>query len=188
VERIGLLADLGQRDFGENYVSEALEKQTALAERNLIWHFIGPIQSNKTTALAQQFQWVHSVDRAKILRRLSDARPRDLPPLNVCLQVNLQDEASTSGAAPEGIAELAALATQLPGLKLRGLMCIPKASSDVAQQRTVFARLRQLLAGLADNAELDTLSMGMSGDLESAVAEGATWVRIGTALFGPRPD
>ncbi|MEM9530640.1 MAG: YggS family pyridoxal phosphate-dependent enzyme [Pseudomonadota bacterium] len=184
---IAALAELGQRDFGENYVSEALEKQEQLADLPLTWHFIGPIQSNKTAAIARHFNWVHSVDRAKILRRLSSSRPADEPPLNVCLQVNLEQEASKSGAAPEGVADLAALAADLPGLRLRGLMCIPQPTDDPQRQQEVFRRLRELLASLPDEYRLDTLSMGMSGDLESAVTEGATWVRIGTALFGARP-
>lgn len=184
---IAALVELGQRDFGENYVSEALEKQAQLADLPITWHFIGPIQSNKTTAIAEHFSWAHSVDRVKILRRLSSGRPADYPPLNVCLQVNLEQEASKSGAAPEAVAELAALAGQLPGLRLRGLMCIPQPTDDPQEQRRVFGQLRELLARLPHRDELDTLSMGMSGDLESAVAEGATWVRIGTALFGARP-
>ena len=181
------LAALGQRDFGENYVSEALEKQEQLADLPITWHFIGPIQSNKTAAIARHFAWVHSVDRAKILRRLSSSRPADQPPLNICLQVNLEQEASKSGAAPQAVAELAALAGELPGLRLRGLMCIPQPTDDPQQQREVFGQLRALLNSLPPSDHLDTLSMGMSGDLESAVAEGATWVRIGTALFGVRP-
>lgn len=174
----------GQIDFGENYLQEALNKQTELADLALIWHFIGPIQSNKTKAIAEHFHWVHSVDRLKIAQRLSEQRPAHLPPLNVCLQVNVSREVSKSGCTPEELAELAQAVTQLPRLRLRGLMTIPEPSDDPQIQREPLARLRQLRDTL--NPGLDTLSMGMSQDLEAAVAEGATWVRIGTALFGAR--
>ncbi len=174
----------GQIDFGENYLQEALNKQTELADLALIWHFIGPIQSNKTKAIAEHFHWVHSVDRLKIAQRLSEQRPTHLPPLNVCLQVNVSGEVSKSGCTPEELAELAQAVTQLPRLRLRGLMTIPEPSDDPQTQREPLARLRQLRDTL--NPGLDTLSMGMSQDLEAAVAEGATWVRIGTALFGAR--
>ena len=174
----------GQIDFGENYLQEALNKQTELADLALIWHFIGPIQSNKTKAIAEHFHWVHSVDRLKIAQRLSEQRPAHLPPLNVCLQVNVSGEVSKSGCTPEELAELAQAVTQLPRLRLRGLMTIPEPSDDPQTQREPLARLRQLRDTL--NPGLDTLSMGMSQDLEAAVAEGATWVRIGTALFGAR--
>jgi PLP dependent protein len=174
----------GQRDFGENYLQEALAKQLELADLDLTWHFIGPIQSNKTKAIAEHFHWVHSVDRLKIAQRLSEQRPAHLPPLNICLQVNVSGEASKSGCAPEDLPALAQAVTQLPRLRLRGLMTIPEPSDDPRAQREPLARLRQLRDSL--NANLDTLSMGMSQDLEAAIAEGATWVRIGTALFGAR--
>ena len=174
----------GIRDFGENYLQEALEKQAELSELPLIWHFIGPIQSNKTKPIAEHFAWVHSVDRLKIAQRLSEQRPTDLPPLNICLQVNVSAEDSKSGCAPAELAALAKAVSQLPNLRLRGLMAIPEPTDDVAAQRAAFARLRELRGGLP--LPLDTLSMGMSHDLDAAIAEGATWVRIGTALFGAR--
>lgn len=174
----------GLSDFGENYLQEALEKQARLADLALTWHFIGPIQSNKTRAIAEHFDWVHSVDRLKIAQRLSEQRTTELPPLNVCLQVNVSGEASKSGCAPQDVAELARTIATLPNLRLRGLMAIPEPTDDRAEQHAAFARLRQLQQALA--LELDTLSMGMSQDLEAAIAEGATWVRIGTALFGAR--
>lgn len=174
----------GIRDFGENYLQEALEKQAELSELPLIWHFIGPIQSNKTKPIAEHFAWVHSVDRLKIAQRLSEQRPSDLPPLNICLQVNVSAEDSKSGCAPAELAALAQAVSQLPNLRLRGLMAIPEPTEDVAAQRAAFARLRELRDGLP--LPLDTLSMGMSHDLDAAIAEGATWVRIGTALFGAR--
>ncbi|MBE7374987.1 YggS family pyridoxal phosphate-dependent enzyme [Pseudomonas lopnurensis] len=174
----------GLRDFGENYLQEALDKQAELADLALTWHFIGPIQSNKTKPIAEHFAWVHSVDRLKIAQRLSDQRPAELPPLNVCLQVNVSGEASKSGCAPEALKPLAQAIAALPRLRLRGLMCIPAPSDDPAEQHAAFARLRALRDELG--LDLDTLSMGMSQDLEAAIAEGATWVRIGTALFGAR--
>lgn len=174
----------GQRDFGENYLQEALAKQAELADLELTWHFIGPIQSNKTRTIAGHFAWVHAVDRLKIAQRLSEQRPTDLPPLNLCLQVNVSGEASKSGCAPAELAELARAVAELPNLRLRGLMAIPEPTDDPAAQRAAFARLRELKDGLG--LDLDTLSMGMSHDLEAAIAEGATWVRIGTALFGAR--
>lgn len=174
----------GVRDFGENYLQEALDKQAELSDLPLIWHFIGPIQSNKTKPIAEHFAWVHSVDRLKIAQRLSEQRPTGLPPLNICLQVNVSAEASKSGCAPAELAALAQAVSQLPNLRLRGLMAIPEPTDDVAAQRAAFARLRELRDGLP--LPLDTLSMGMSHDLDAAIAEGATWVRIGTALFGAR--
>lgn len=174
----------GVCDFGENYLQEALEKQTQLADLPLIWHFIGPIQSNKTRPIAEHFDWVHSVDRLKIAQRLSEQRPANLAPLNICLQVNVSAEDSKSGCSPEELMALAQAVVTLPNLRLRGLMAIPEPTDDVAAQHAAFARLRQLRDELALN--LDTLSMGMSHDLEAAIAEGATWVRIGTALFGAR--
>lgn len=180
-------AAAGQRAFGENYVQEGGAKAEALAEWGLEWHFIGPLQSNKTRAVAAHFQWVHSVDRLKIAQRLSEQRDPHLPPLNVCLQVNVSGEASKSGVAPVAVAELARAIAQLPRLHLRGLMAIPEPSDDPVLLARRFASLRRLRdelggAGLA----LDTLSMGMSDDLELAIAEGATIVRVGTAIFGRR--
>ncbi|GAB3372272.1 YggS family pyridoxal phosphate enzyme [Azotobacter armeniacus] len=174
----------GQRDFGENYLQEALAKQADLADLALTWHFIGPIQSNKTRAIAEHFAWVHSVDRLKIAQRLSEQRLAGLPPLNICLQVNVSGEASKSGCTPAELAEFARAVVELPNLRLRGLMAIPEPTDDPAAQRAAFARLRELKDGL--DLDLDTLSMGMSHDLEAAIAEGATWIRIGTALFGAR--
>ena len=174
----------GLRDFGENYLQEALEKQRELSDLPLIWHFIGPIQSNKTRPIAEHFAWVHSVDRLKIAERLSAQRPPHLPPLNICLQVNVSAEASKAGCSPQELPALAQAVSQLPQLKLRGLMCIPEPTEDPAAQHAAFARLRQLRDSLG--LDLDTLSMGMSHDLEAAIAEGATCVRIGTALFGAR--
>jgi pyridoxal phosphate enzyme (YggS family) len=177
---------LGLREFGENYLQEALRKQEALADLDLVWHFIGPIQSNKTRNIAARFAWVHSIDRLKIAERLSEQRPESLPPLDVCLQVKLGAEESKSGVDPAALPELAAAVRELPRLRLRGLMTIPPPSDDPVAQRTAFRQLREALEGLA-LPEFDTLSMGMSNDLEAAIAEGSTLVRIGTALFGPRP-
>ncbi|MBK5526999.1 YggS family pyridoxal phosphate-dependent enzyme [Pseudomonas sp. TH06] len=174
----------GLRDFGENYLQEALGKQLELADLPLIWHFIGPIQSNKTRAIAEHFDWVHSVDRLKIAQRLSEQRPTDLPLLNICIQVNVSGEASKSGCNPTDLPALAAAINALPRLKLRGLMAIPEPTEDRAEQDAAFAAVQKLQASL--DLPLDTLSMGMSHDLESAIAQGATWVRIGTALFGAR--
>ena len=174
----------GLCDFGENYLQEALEKQLELSDLPLIWHFIGPIQSNKTKPIAEHFAWVHSVDRLKVAERLSAQRPVHLPALNICLQVNVSGEASKSGCTPEALPALAQAVSKLPNLKLRGLMAIPEPTEDPAEQRAAFARLKELQNRL--NLDLDTLSMGMSHDLEAAIGEGATWVRIGTALFGAR--
>ncbi len=177
----------GQRVFGENYVQEAVDKIVALASLGLEWHFIGPIQSNKTRQIAENFAWVHSVDRAKIAERLSAARPDALAPLQVCIQINIGDENTKSGVAPADAPALARAIAALPRLKLRGLMTIPPASDDPAQQRRYFAELRKLNEQLAKaGVALDTLSMGMSADLEAAIAEGATLVRVGTAIFGQR--
>ena len=174
----------GLHDFGENYLQEALGKQADLTDLPLSWHFIGPIQSNKTRAIAENFAWVHSVDRLKIAQRLSEQRPADLPPLNICIQVNVSGEASKSGCTPADLPALARAISALPRLKLRGLMAIPEPTEDRTEQDAAFAAVRDLQASL--NLPLDTLSMGMSHDLESAIAQGATWVRIGTALFGAR--
>ncbi|WIE50243.1 YggS family pyridoxal phosphate-dependent enzyme [Pseudomonas sp. GM17] len=178
----------GLRDFGENYLQEALGKQAELGDLPLSWHFIGPIQSNKTRAIAENFAWVHSVDRLKIAQRLSEQRPADLPPLNICIQVNVSGEASKSGCTPADLPALASAISALPRLKLRGLMAIPEPTEDRAAQDAAFAAVRSLNDNLRKSLDLptDTLSMGMSHDLEAAIAQGATWVRIGTALFGAR--
>ncbi|MBE0619474.1 MAG: YggS family pyridoxal phosphate-dependent enzyme [Burkholderiales bacterium] len=177
----------GQREFGENYVQEAMAKIVELSALPLIWHFIGPIQSNKTRAIAEHFDWVHTVAREKIAQRLAEARPVEKDPLDVCLQVNLGGEQSKSGVAPEAVRALAEAVRALPRLRLRGLMAIPEPGGDISLQRRRFAALRLLLEQLnAAGFGLDTLSMGMSQDLEAAVMEGATIVRIGTAIFGER--
>lgn len=174
----------GQRHFGENYVQEARAKQMELADLDLVWHMIGPVQSNKTRDIAEHFDWVHGIEREKIARRLSEQRPPGLPPLNVCIQVNVSGEASKSGVAPDEAAALADLVSGLPGLKLRGLMAIPEPGGDAHAR---FRLLRKLLEGLnARGLALDTLSMGMSDDFETAIAEGATIVRVGSAIFGKR--
>jgi pyridoxal phosphate enzyme (YggS family) len=190
-------AELGQRDFGESYVQEALAKQSELSGPppirppliwpNLIWHFVGPIQSNKTRAIAAHFDWVHGVDRQKIAARLSDQRPSNLPALNCCIEVNLDMEASKSGVPENEVAALAERIAALPRLSLRGLMAIPAPSGDMTRQRAKFRRLRELRDALNTRGlGLDTLSMGMSDDFEAAIMEGATHLRIGTALFGAR--
>jgi pyridoxal phosphate enzyme (YggS family) len=177
----------GLSHFGENYLQEAQAKISDLRDLDLVWHFIGPIQSNKTTAIAEQFDWVQSVDREKIARRLSAQRPAHLPQLNVCLQVNISGESSKSGVAPGQVAALARTVLTLPNLKLRGLMAIPAANATADLQREAFSELRRLLAGISNlAADIDTLSMGMSDDMEVAISEGATMVRVGTAIFGPR--
>ncbi|HJV03552.1 MAG TPA: YggS family pyridoxal phosphate-dependent enzyme [Burkholderiaceae bacterium] len=181
----------GQLAFGENYLQEALDKIAAVAAgapgAALEWHFIGPIQSNKTRPIAEHFDWVHTVDRLKIAQRLSEQRPADKGPLNICLQVNISGEASKSGVAPEEVAALAAQVAMLPNLRLRGLMAIPEPAADYQQQRAPFARLRALAEQLrAGGLALDTLSMGMSADLRAAIVEGATIVRVGSAIFGSR--
>lgn len=178
----------GQHDFGENYLQEALDKMDALAELPLCWHFIGPIQSNKTRDIATRFDWVHSVDRERIARRLSEQRPAGREPLKVLLQVNLSGEASKSGVTPEALPALAAVVATLPGLDLRGLMAIPAPETDFERQRQTFRRLAEAAATLRDqgHARCHELSMGMSADFEAAIAEGATFVRIGSDIFGPR--
>ena len=177
----------GQTRFAESYVQEALHKIAALHDLPLEWHYIGPIQSNKTRAIAEHFAWVHSVDRLKIAERLSGQRPAHFPPLQVCLQVNISGEASKSGAPPGETAQLAMAIAQLPHLRLRGLMAVPEPGDDVAAQRAAFARLRRLFEQLnRQGLQLDTLSMGMSHDFAAAVAEGATMVRVGSAIFGLR--
>ncbi|MQR01381.1 YggS family pyridoxal phosphate-dependent enzyme [Glaciimonas soli] len=196
-------AAAGQRAFGENYVQEALEKMVAvnqllqtfnvatdkllLQSPVLEWHFIGPIQSNKTRLIAENFAWVHTIEREKIARRLSEQRPPELPPLQVCLQVNISEEASKSGVSVDQALEVARAIAALPGLKLRGLMAIPEPTDDVARQRAAFRQVRELFSELnAHGLGLDTLSMGMSGDMTAAIAEGATIVRVGSAIFGAR--
>ncbi len=181
-------AAAGQRAFGENYVQEAVSKAAKLKDTGLEWHFIGPLQGNKTRPVAENFAWVHSVDRLKIAERLAAQRPPGLPPLQLCLQVNVSGEASKSGCAPQQVLDLAVAIARLPGLRLRGLMAIPEPTADVLRLRSQFALLRRTLERI--NAEqgfgLNTLSMGMSEDLEAAIMEGATMVRIGTAIFGKR--
>lgn len=178
----------GQTIFGENYLQEALDKQQLLTDLNIEWHFIGPIQSNKTQPISQNFDWVHSVDRLKIAQRLNDARPADLAPLQICLQVNVSNEDSKSGIAPADLAALASEIQKLPKLTLRGLMAIPAPSKDVTQQTAQFKQVRQCYdALLAQGFALDTLSIGMSDDYLPAIAQGATFVRIGSAIFGARP-
>jgi pyridoxal phosphate enzyme (YggS family) len=187
-ETIRLAATAGVTDFGENYLQEALPKMDELADLSLRWHFIGGIQSNKTRVIAERFDWVHSIDRLSIARRLSEQRPFHAPPLNLCIQVELVPEPTKGGVGPGEVGPLAAAAAELPRVRLRGLMCVPPPQTDAMATRAVFARLRTLLEELnASGHKLDTLSMGMSGDFESAIAEGATLVRIGTALFGSRP-
>jgi PLP dependent protein len=186
-ESIRLAATAGVTNFGENYLQEALPKMQQLADLALTWHFIGGIQSNKTRDIAERFDWVHSVDRIHVARRLADQRPFHAAPLNVCLQVELVPEPNKNGVAPAELRSLAHAVAELPRLNLRGLMCVPPPQPDVHSERAVFARLRGLLEELnAGGLKLDTLSMGMSGDFESAIAEGATLVRIGTAIFGSR--
>jgi hypothetical protein len=186
-ETVRLAATAGVTDFAENYLQEALAKMDPLADLALRWHFIGGIQSNKTRAIAERFDWVHSIDRLSIARRLSAQRPFHAPPLNLCIQVELVPEPNKGGVPPSEVAPLAAAAAELPGVRLRGLMCVPPPQANAAAERALFGRLRTLLEDLnAGGLKLDTLSMGMSGDYESAIAEGATLVRIGTALFGSR--
>lgn len=184
-------AQAGQRAFGENYLQEAIDKITAAQHLapslDLAWHFIGPIQSNKTRLIAEHFDWVHAVDRAKIAQRLSEQRPAHLPPLNLCLQVNISGEASKSGAAIADTIALARTISTLSGVRLRGLMAIPEPTDQIMLQRAAFSQLRDLFQQCRDDGiEMDTLSMGMSADLAAAIAEGATIVRIGSAIFGKR--
>lgn len=190
-EAILQAAQAGQRAFGENYLHEALDKmatvRAAQSRQLLEWHFIGPIQSNKTRPIAEHFDWVHSLEREKIAQRLSDQRPANLAPLNVCLQINISGEASKSGVAPEQAEALARAVAAMPRLRLRGLMAIPEPAGSFEQQCAPFRRLRALFEQLREQGlALDTLSMGMSADLDAAIAEGATIVRVGTAIFGRR--
>lgn len=187
LEKIVAAADAGQRDFGENIAQEGIDKITKLAEKALCWHFIGHLQSNKTRAVAEHFDWVHSVDKLKTARRLSEQRPASLGDLNVCIQVNIDEEASKSGTPPGEVSDLARAVAVLPRLRLRGLMCLPAIRDTFDEQRVPFARTRELAESLArDGLAMDTLSMGMSDDFRAAIMEGATIVRIGTAVFGPR--
>jgi pyridoxal phosphate enzyme (YggS family) len=178
----------GQHAFGENYLQESLNKQTELGDLAIEWHFIGPIQSNKTQPIAQHFSWVHGVDRLKIAQRLSDSRPAELPPLQICLQVNISGEASKSGVSPNELWDLVKVVSALPRLKLRGLMTIPEPTDNETLQRQQFSHMRALLKDLNKQGfALDTLSMGMSSDYKIAIEEGATIVRVGSAIFGARP-
>jgi PLP dependent protein len=188
IDAIRDAARAGQCEFGENYAREGSEKVHALSDAGLVWHYIGPIQSNKTGTIAQDFDWVHTIDREKIARRLSDARDAHRAPLKVCIQVNVSGEATKSGVAPDAVAALARQVAALPRLQLRGLMAIPEPTTDVALARRRFAQVREIKEDLnREGLSLDTLSMGMSADFEAAIAEGATLVRIGTAVFGERP-
>lgn len=187
IEMIENAYQCGLRAFGENYAQELYDKAQQLQLAGLEWHFIGPLQSNKTRLIAESAHWMHSLDRLKIAERLSQQRPDTLPPLQVCLQVNLEQESSKSGLAVEQVGELAAAIQALPQLHLRGLMCIPSQQDSEQGQRAVFARLHKLSQQLQSNGvSLDTLSMGMSGDYQAAIAEGSTMIRVGTALFGAR--
>jgi pyridoxal phosphate enzyme (YggS family) len=186
--RIRALFELGQTRFGENYVQEALEKQQALADLQIEWHFIGPLQSNKTKEVAAHFDWAQSADRRKILRRLSEQRPSGLPPLNVLLQVNIDREPQKAGLAPEEVMDMAQYAGELNGLRLRGLMAIPKPTETIEEALPSYRKMKQLFDRLVETGfDVDTLSMGMSADLEAAIMAGSTMVRIGTDLLGPRP-
>jgi len=187
VDKILEAARNGQRDFGENFVQEALAKIETTSSQELVWHFIGHLQTNKTRDVAERFDWVHTVDRRKTAERLSRQRPAELEPLNVCLQVNIDNEAAKSGIDPDALPELARIVAALPKLRLRGLMCLPELRTTFEAQRLAFARLRKLAEFLAASGiDTDTLSMGMTGDYRAAIVEGATIVRIGTAIFGPR--
>ncbi|WP_415902621.1 YggS family pyridoxal phosphate-dependent enzyme [Neptuniibacter sp. QD29_5] len=184
---IRIAANEGQVHFGENYLQESLEKINELKALGLCWHFIGPLQSNKTRAVAENFDWLHTLDRFKIAKRLSEQRPADLAPLNVCIQVNISNEESKSGCLPSELTALVNVISELPNICVRGLMAIPKATQDAQEQQVAFAKMKALQLELqAKYPQLDTLSMGMSGDMDAAIAEGSTIVRIGTAIFGPR--
>ncbi len=187
VEAIQIAYDSGQTSFGENYVQELVEKAQSLSELDISWHFIGPLQSNKTKQIAEVADWVHTIDRFKIAQRLNDQRPEGLPPLSICIQINISGEASKSGVAADDVEALASQIAKLPHLRLRGLMVIPAPSNSFEEQRAAFAKVSQIKDQLNQQGyKLDTLSMGMSGDMEAAIAEGATIVRIGTAIFGAR--
>jgi pyridoxal phosphate enzyme (YggS family) len=186
--RIRSLHGLGQTAFGENYVQEALAKQSQLQDLAIEWHFIGPLQSNKTREVSAHFSWVQSADRIKTIRRLSEQRPGHLPPLNLCIQVNIDREPQKAGVLPEAAGDLARFAADQPGLRLRGLMAIPRMGSEDYDPTDSYRRMRELFRQMQDaGIEMDTLSMGMSADLEPAILQGSTMVRIGTDLLGPRP-
>ena len=186
-EAVRAAVSVGQHAFGENHLQDAMTKVEALSGPGVSWHFIGAVQSNKTRPIAAHFDWVHSIEREKIARRLSAQRPAGREPLEVCIEVNVSGEETKSGVPPANVESLARMVRDLPGLRLRGLMAIPRPSPDIETQRIPFRQLREILDELnAKGLELDTLSMGMTGDLEAAIAEGATIVRIGTAIFGPR--
>ena len=187
IEEIRALAELGQVHFGESYVQESVDKIAKITDVPLVWHFIGPIQKNKTKLIAENFQWVHSIDREVIAKRLNDQRPERLPKLNVCIQINIDNEVSKSGIAPNEALALAKIVDKLPNLSLRGLMAIPSATQDEQLQTRAFKQMSLLFNELKQhNFDIDTLSMGMSNDFKAAIANGATMIRIGTALFGPR--
>lgn len=189
VDKIKTLAAAGQRDFGESYVQEGVEKISQLQDYSLVWHFIGPIQSNKAKQIAEHFDWVHSVDRLKVLKLLNKHRPDNLPPLNVLLQLKVGDEESKSGASSDALFELAKVTESFTGVVLRGVMCIPPASTDFKVQCSYFQQAKKVFEALsAQYNQVDTLSMGMSGDLEAAIQTGSTVVRVGTDIFGPRPN
>ncbi len=187
LEKIQQAITAGQKSFGENYLQEALEKITQLNNPQLEWHFIGPIQSNKTKKIAEHFQWVHSIENFNTAKRLNDQRPSHLPPLNICIQVNISEEITKSGVQPDDVIKLAIACLEFPRLTLRGLMTLPAATDNFQQQRTAFQKVRLLQENLRKKGfTLDTLSMGMSHDMEASTAEGATMVRIGTKIFGKR--
>jgi pyridoxal phosphate enzyme (YggS family) len=187
LEKIREAYAAGQREFGENFVQEGVEKIAAIDKNDITWHFIGHLQSNKTRVVAENFDWVHTIDKLKTARRLSEQRPDGMPPLNVCLQVNVDDEESKSGVTPHALPELARACAELPNIRLRGLMCLPAIREEPDAQRIPFAVLRELAEKLrTDGVDTDTLSMGMTADFRAAILEGATIVRIGTALFGER--
>ena len=187
VEAILEAYSAGQRDFGENFVQEGVEKIAAVDKDDAIWHFIGHLQANKTKDVALHFQWVHTIDRLKIARRLSQQRPEDIPNLNVCIEVNIDAETNKSGVPADEVANLAAAVAALPRLRLRGLMCLPAIRHELPDQRQPFARLRALMESLNQSGmQMDTLSMGMTADYAAAIQEGATIIRIGTAIFGAR--
>jgi pyridoxal phosphate enzyme (YggS family) len=187
LEKIVEAAAAGHRDFGENFVQEGLDKMQASSNADLTWHLIGHLQSNKTRVVAEYFDWVHTIDKLKTAKRLSQQRPAHLSPLNICLQVNIDDEPGKSGVSVNAVRALAVACAELPGIRLRGLMCLPAIREDFAAQREPFARLRRIQEEMQpEDLSLDTLSMGMSGDFRAAIFEGATIVRIGTALFGER--
>ena len=187
VEAIQAAYEYGQRDFGENYLQEALAKIHTLRHLDISWHFIGAIQSNKTREIANAFDWAHSIDRIKIARRLSEQRNPELAPLNICLQINISNEKTKAGIQLNELAQVAREIDRLPNLKLRGLMAIPEKTTGLDKQRSIFTKMHQAMTELNHSGlDMDTLSMGMSNDMEAAIAEGATMVRIGTAIFGPR--